>query len=353
MKGNVVVTEERAGPEWDDFVRRTQGGTFCHLSGWTSVMQDAMGHRHRGLVARAPDSGDEILGVLPLVEMRSLMFGSHLVSVPFLNYGGPVGSRSAVVALVEAAVSTAGNAGADTLQLRSRAAIDPPAPTTGTLTNDRDKVTVLLDLPEDSETLWTDLRGKVRSQVRRPRKDGMTSRVGRDQLGPFYDVFAHNMRDLGTPVLPRAFFESLAGVFGDAVVFAAVYADDVPVAGSCGFVFGDEYEMTWASSLREYNRSAPNMLLYWACMEEAIERSLAVFNFGRCTPGGGTHRFKLQWGGRDEPLHWKRWVPGRGDEADADEKGGLTERAIGVWQRLPLPVANRLGPIVSKRIPWY
>jgi FemAB-related protein (PEP-CTERM system-associated) len=351
LTGVVAIREEPPGDEWDAFVRTAEGASFCHLSGWARIMSGAMGHRVRGIVAR--DGNDEIVGVLPLVEMRSLLFGHHLVSVPFLNYGGPLGSGEARREMVRHAISTAAGLGAATLQLRSRSAHLGLEEDDLGLRTDREKVTVLLDLPSDSEELWSSFKGKVRSQVRRPTKDGMEARLGPDQRDAFYRVFAHNMRDLGTPVLPRALFDQIADTFPDRTIFAAVYSDGVPVAGSCGFCFGEEYEMTWASSLREFNRSAPNMLLYWACMEEAIRRGLRVFNFGRCTPGEGTHRFKLQWGGYDEPLHWRRWTPVPPEADDAESKGGLFERAIGVWQRLPVPLANRLGPIVSKRIPWF
>src|SRR5207247_15197 len=109
------------------------------------------------------------------------------------------------------------------------------------------------------------------------------------------------------PVLPRAFFERLATTFGGLVVFGAVYRGAQPIAAGCGFAWRDEFEMTWASSLREHNRSAPNMLLYWSFMEQMIARGMRVFDFGRCTAGSGTHRFKQQWGGADVPLPWLQW----------------------------------------------
>jgi CelD/BcsL family acetyltransferase involved in cellulose biosynthesis len=158
------------------------------------------------------------------------------------------------------------------------------------------------------------------------------------------------MRDLGTPVLPLAFFERIARVFGETAVFAAVYWQDRPVAGGCGFVWADEFEITWAASLTEFNRYAPNMLLYCALMEEMIRRGIAVFNFGRCTPGSGTHRFKQQWGGEEVSLPWVQWSPaGRAEIPSQD--GRVYSLATAVWQRLPLFVANHLGPRLARRLP--
>src|SRR5213078_3829365 len=155
--------------------------------------------------------------------------------------------------------------------------------------------------------------------------------------------FARNMRSLGTPVLPRAFFERLSRAFGGLVVFGTVYRRAEPVAAGCGFVWHGEFEMTWASSLREHSRSAPNMLLYWAFMEQMIARGVRVFNFGRCTPGGGTHQFKRQWGGRDVPLPWRQFSTGavKAPPSPGDPAFSWGPR---LWRRLPLSIANRLGP---------
>ena len=151
------------------------------------------------------------------------------------------------------------------------------------------KITVLRELPASVEALSKSFPSKLRSQIRRPIKEGLIVRFGLDQREPFYEVFARTMRDLGTPVLPRALFERIAAAFPDLVTFGVVYRGNQPLAGGCGFVWRDEFEMTWAGSLREASRLAANMLLYWSFMERAIARGLRMFNFGRCTPGGGTH----------------------------------------------------------------
>jgi serine/alanine adding enzyme len=340
------ISISTAAPEparWDAFVEAAPRSSFCHLLGWREVMEDVLGHRCEFVVA-ASDSG-EWLGVLPLVEVRSRLFGRYLVSMPFLNYGGPLGSPAARTRLAQHAAERAAAWQADLLELRTRG--------TGVdgLSTAHRKLTVTLPLPASVEELWrVTFRAKLRSQIRRPQKDGMVARFGTDQLEPFYDIFARNMRDLGTPVLPRRFFERLAHVFPRQVVFSAVWRGDVPVAAGCGFVWAGEYEMTWASSLREHNRSAPNMLLYAACMEEMIARGVRVFNFGRCTPGGGTHRFKLQWGGLDEPLPWSQWSA-RGRLAPPSPDRPAYRLAGAAWRRLPLALANRLGPPLARCLP--
>ncbi len=342
VRSSLDVVEWADGPAWDAFVATAGGATYCHLWGWREIFGEGFGHP---VHYRAAVRNDRLEGVLPLVRVRSRLFGDYLVSMPFLNYGGPLGSDEARTLLASDAHRLARTTGVDLLELRSR------HPLVTDLDEVHRKVTVVLPLGDDAEHLFTrGLKGKVRSQVRRPMKAGMEARIGPECIDAFYSVFAEHMRDLGTPVLPRSLFDDLARLFGDRVVFAAVLAEGRPVAAGCGFVFGEEFEMTWASSLREFNREAPNMLLYWALMEEMIGRGVPTFNFGRCTPGAGTHRFKLQWGGADEPLPWYQWSPkGRDATPNPDEKG--FDLAIRLWQRLPLGVANRVGPFLARRIP--
>lgn len=329
--------------EWDRFVRERTGWTHFHLHGWKAVIEEVFGHDCTYLSVQ--DASGELEGVLPLVRVKSLVFGDYLVSMPFLNYGGPLGSDRAVQALSSRAVEIAEEAGVDLLELRSRG--EQPI----SLPASHRKITVLLDLPErDPEVLWDDFDGKVRNQVRRPRKEGVTVEFGHDQIDGFYEVFSTHMRNLGTPVLPVALFETLRDRFPDSVAFGCAYLDGKPLACGCGFEWADEFEMTWASDLIEYRKIAPNMLLYWAFIERSIERGLSVFNFGRCTPGSGTHRFKKQWGTRDQQLWWYQHPPDA-DRSTPSPDEGLYALGVEAWRRVPLPVANALGPHLVKYIP--
>ena len=342
--------------DWDGFVVDAPGATFCHLGAWRAIMTDVLGHEC--LYVSARDETDQLCGVLPLVAVRSLLFGHHLVSVPFLNYGGPIGSPEARWLLTEWSGTEAARRGVDLLELRWRDAAlvsGSHGPAQAHLPpgfgETRRKITVVLPLPDTAEVLWTEgLKAKVRSQVRRPMKEGFETRFGPDQVEPFYEVFVRNMRDLGTPVLPGDLFRRLPELFEDRVAFAVVYDGNRPVAAGCGFHFGGEFELTWASSLREYNRAAPNMLLYWRLMEHAIEQGAEAFNFGRCTPGGGTHRFKKQWGGEDEALPWAVWSAS-GKTATPNLEQKRYELAASAWSRLPVSLSRFLGPPLARRIP--
>lgn len=333
-----------SGAEWDEFVRRQPGWTHCHLHGWRSVIADALGHECIYLAAR--DAQGRLAGVLPLVRVRSLVFGHYLVSMPFLNYGGPLGSDEAIRALAGRAAELAARDGVKLLELRSRGPLPIDLPVS------HRKITVVLDIPPGrAEALWTALPSKVRSQVRRPQKEGVEVRFGPDQVEPFFRVFSHHMRDLGTPTQPRRLFEAIAGAFPGDAWFGCAYLAGRPIACGAGFRWGREFEMTWASALTAYNRIAPNMLLYWAFMERAAGEGIEVFNFGRCSPGGGTHRFKRQWGSRDEQLSWYQWTPQGAPAATPSPDEGAYAWGPRLWRRLPLPLATALGPRIVRYIP--
>jgi len=209
---------------------------------------------------------------------------------------------------------------------------------------------MLLDLPENPAVLLKNFGGKLRSQIRRPQKEGVVLAFGRGQVEPFYAVFSRHMRDLGTPTQSLAFFREIANEFPEDCWFGCAYLGGQPVAAGCGFRFGDEFEMTWASSLREYNRESPNMLLYFAFMERAINEGVKLFNFGRCTPRSGTHRFKMQWGSREEPLWWYG-LASTPETTTPSPTDGAYRWGPRIWRRLPASIATAVGPSIVRYIP--
>jgi FemAB-related protein (PEP-CTERM system-associated) len=327
--------------EWDELVRTCEGRTHFHRYGWRGIFESVFGHECLYLAAR--DEPGRLSGVLPLVRVQSLLFGHFLVSVPFLNYGGPLGSDEAVKALAAAAADEAQRGRVGLLELRSRRELPLDMPVS------HRKITVVLDLPDDPAALFKSFEAKLRSQVRRPQKENVVVRFGPDQVRPFFDVFSAHMRDLGTPTLPRGFFEAILEQFPD-TWFGCAWLGDKPVACGAGFRWDDEFEMTWASSLYAYNKLAPNMLLYWSFMERAVAEGVKLFNFGRCSPDGGTHRFKRQWGSRDEPLWWYQRARGARSATPSPDDGAYSWGPR-IWRHLPLPLATALGPRIVRYIP--
>ncbi len=332
--------------EWDAFVRADANSSFCHLSGWRRIFDDVMGHEDRSRTHY--DAAGTLRGVLPLVRVRSRLLGDYLMSMPFLNDGGPLGSPAAVSALLSRATQDAVDARVDLLELRGRAS-DAPATPAELRRSDR-KITVMLPLAETQVENWRALHSKVRSQVKRAQKAHLTVEFGLDQREAFYELFAKGMRRLGTPVLPKSLFEKIAETFQDEVEFGVIRHGTEPVAVGCGFHWRDQFEITWAASSRTHSALAPNMLLYWEFFERARARGARQFDFGRCTVGSGSHAFKKQWGGVDVPLPWLQWSAAVTDSTPKQDQG-LFRFASTCWSHLPLGVTNRVGPWLAAKLP--
>ena len=329
------------GEEWDAFADAHPSSTHAHRHAWADVVRSVYRHDCPFLCARGPRG--ELRGILPLVDVRGALLGRSFVSLPYLSHGGPLGEPEAVRALVAHAARRATEAGADLLELRTAVPLE-----VGLETAD-EKVTCILPLDGGADAVWGRLRGKVRSQVRRPEKEGAEMRFGAGELDAFFAVFARTMRDLGTPTHPRAFFRAVARGMGRDAWIGCVYLRGRPAAAGFALRHGATVELVWAGAVREESASAPNMLLYWSFLRRAAEEGAAVFDFGRCTPGGGTHRFKRQWGTTDVPLPWLR--ARRRPASFAPHEGGAMALASRMWRRLPLPLATWLGPGLRGGIP--
>lgn len=330
---------------WDRYVGTRPAAGAYHQFGWKSVVERSFGHKTHYLLA---EDGQGVTGVLPLVWLKSRLFGNFMVSMPFLNYGGicadDMGAREA---LLREAIRIAREAGSSHIELRDAGPLDLGLPAKTA------KVAMRLELPDDPETLLKSFDAKLRSQIRRPGKDGMTARVGReDELESFYRVFSENMRDLGTPVYSKTFFKNILEEFPASTWIHTVYTRLGEPAAS-GFLFGfkDTLEIPWASSLRRYNRSSPNTLLYWSVLSFACEKGYGVFDFGRSTPGEGTYKFKEQWSARPVQLYWHYWLKSGGTLPEINPHNPKYRLAIACWRRLPVQLTRVLGPSIVKNLP--
>ena len=180
----------------------------------------------------------------------------------------------------------------------------------------------------------------------------MVARIGRlEELDNFYAVFSRNMRYLGTPVYPKHFFRNILEGFPEKTWICSVSMGNTPVAAGFLAGFKDRLEIPWASSLRDYNRMSPNMLLYWSCLKFACEKGFTTFDFGRSTKEESTYKFKEQWGATPSPMVWSYWVRDGAKVPDITPRNRKYHLAIGIWKKLPLPVTRMLGPRIIKNIP--
>lgn len=340
----VEAVDDASAAAWDAFVADESGASAYHGYAWRGLVHSVFGHQTLYFAAR---ERGKIVGVLPLVRLKSRLFGDFLVSVPYFNYGGVLArSPQACDELLRHAEQAARLMGVSHIELRHREAGQHTWPAR------TDKVSMLLKLPATPEALQKALPAKLRSQIKRPVREGVTSTFGGEELlDAFYAVFAENMRDLGTPVYPRRFFSAILQTLGDRARIALVHLKDAPVAAALLITHRDTTEIPWASSLRRVNALGVNMYLYWSVLEFAVKQGSAVFDFGRSTLDSGTYRFKKQWGAEPLQLHWHYWLKGGGELPRLNPSNPKYRLAVAAWQKLPLPVANWLGPHLVKNLP--
>lgn len=339
-----LASADADGGAWDAFARSTPGGTIYHQLAWRRIISREFGWETHYLSAHGTGG---LEGILPLVRLKSRLFGDFLVSLPYVNYGGSLATTSAADRLLlAAAVELAGTLGVSHMELRERAPREPAWPAR------TEKVGMESVLASTADEHWGSLPSKLRSQVRRPEKEGATTRAGGAELLPqFYAVFARNMRDLGTPVYGRSFFATIAAELPENMEVVIAELEGRPVAAGLLLHFGGRTEIPWASSLRSANRIGVNMLLYWECLKRAIQRGSTVFDFGRSTRDTGTYRFKRQWGAEPVPMYWHYWLRDGGPLPQLNPSNPRYALAISAWQRLPLWVANTLGPHIVRNLP--
>ncbi len=292
--------------------------------------------------------GDDIRGLLPLVFLKSPLFGRFLVGLSYLNYGGVISSDDETARLlIDRAVELADELDVRHLELRHERSVDHPR----LIARPGLKVHMRLALPRTGDELWKQLGTKVRNQIRKGEKNGFSVHWGgAELLADFYAVFSRNMRDLGTPVFPQKLFAAIAGQFPDRAEFCVVRQGTQPLAAALLLHGWGTTEVPSASSLREFNSTCVNMLMYWHLLQRAIERGQETFDFGRSSPDGPTHKFKAQWGALPAPAEWQYYVRS-GDVSAMRPDNPRYERMIRVWKRLPVWLTRRLGPMIVRGIP--
>jgi FemAB-related protein (PEP-CTERM system-associated) len=268
--------------------------------------------------------------------------------MPYLNYGGLLTDDASLnQTLLEEAIALGRRLGTSYLELRHLSNCCPQLPAR------QDKVSMWLQLPESPEQLMAGFSAKLRSQIRKGEKNHLTATVGGvELLDDFYMVFSRNMRDLGTPVYGRRFFHLILNAFPQSSRLVVVKANrNVPLAA--GFLLGyrERLEISWASSLREFNHLQTNMWLYWSCMKYACQEGYRIFDFGRSTVDSSTYKFKQQWGTQPVPHYWHYALNHPQELPRLNPDNARFRLAISVWQRLPVAASRLIGPAIAKQLP--
>jgi serine/alanine adding enzyme len=345
VTGTKVLIDEAAPPGWDAHLDGAGEHCAYFRSDFVEFAAGVFGFRRFHLHAHA-DSG-EIVGVLPLVLQQSRLFGRRLVSMPFFNYGGAVAADDTVRrALADSAATLARELGVRELELRDRRPLD------GVVAR-LDKVSPMLDLPDSVEALSKKLGSKLRSQIKRAERVAPEVVHGGAELVPeFFTVFAETMRDLGTPVYPRRFFDELFARCGRHCTAFVLRVNGRPAAAAILIAHGTTLEIPWAASLREFRAESVNMRLYWEVLRYAVEKGYRRFDFGRSTVDAGTYRFKLQWGSVPVPSYWLYPLEDASAAPAGKDDSAAMALARRTWTRLPVGMATRIGSLISPGLPW-
>ena len=327
---------------WDAYVAGCRSATFFHRSGWRDVIEDVFHHRTHFLYAQRAAG---IEGVLPLAHVKSLLFGNALVSLPFAVYGGVAADTpEAATALEEEAQALAQRLGVNHLELRNVTPRHPDWPTQDLY------VTFRKEIESDAEANMLAIPRKQRAMVRKGVKNNLRSEIDATP-DRFFALYADNVRRHGTPALPRRYFETLRRVFGsDCEALTVVDAGGKPVSSVLSFYFRDEVLPYYAGDSVNARDLAANDFKYWELMRRACERGIKVFDYGRSKRESGSFAFKKNWGFEPQPLHYEYRLY-RGKAIPQNNPMNPKYRAlIALWRRLPLPVANCIGPHLARSL---
>jgi FemAB-related protein (PEP-CTERM system-associated) len=334
-----------AGPDdarLQAFVRSHPRATFFHLPEWTAAVERGTGQKGHYLIA---EQGGAVRGVLPLTEIRSLLFGNALVSAGFATGGGILAEDERVAgALANAAWELADRLGCTSAELRGGPVPEGWQATAGIYANFE------RTLPDDAEGLLASIPKRQRAEIRRAQGFPLESSSGTDRRhrDAHYRVYAESVRNLGTPVFPRALFDAMLDAFGDKARIDLVWKDGRPLASMLSFIFGDRCSPYWGGGTREARQWRANDLVYYETLRRGLEAGCTHADFGRSKIGSGPWARKRIWGFEETELTYAvRTADGAAPRAvnPDDPKYRLK---VAAWQKLPLWAANRLGPLIAR-----
>jgi serine/alanine adding enzyme len=329
--------------ECDQFVRQSPGVKLCHMPAWTTMVERAFGHKGHYLVARHEG---RICGVLPMMQVRSRLFGNRMISQPFSDYGGALTADPAArEALYARATEIAGQNQCESIEFRNMEALpyDLHART--------DKISMYLPLAQDPQEVWKGLRHKTRNRVRKAETAGLAVTSGGLELfDDFYHVWTIRMRELGTPCYTRKLFTSIMETFPDTARIFLARLNGVTTAVLFAYTFNGWVQSCWGAALRDYDGLGPNYILNWGAMEYYGARGMKWFDFGRSTVGSGQHTFKERWGATPVPLCWQYWTRDGEEPAFARPDDPKYHSKVEMWKRMPLWLTRLMGPVVSRAL---
>ncbi len=337
----VVELADTEFARWDAFVETCSEATFFHRAGWKTVLESAFGHPTHYLYA---ERDGEIEGLLPLAQVKSWLFGNTLSSLPFCVYGGILASNDeARSALREAACELARRLKVDALEMRNIHPSDEDWPTKMLYATFRKQIDA------DAEVNLKAIPRKQRAMVRKGIEAGLISETdaGWQRL---YRVYSESVRNLGTPVFPARYFRMLREVFQSDCDVLMITDGQHDIAGVMSFYFKDQVLPYYGGSLERARVLKGNDFMYWELMRRSGERGIRIFDYGRSKKGTGPYNFKKNWGFTPEPLAYEYFLVNAADVPDVNPLNPKYRLFVNGWKKLPLPVANFVGPFLARNL---
>ena len=326
---------------WDAFVDKSPEATFFHRAGWKTVIESTFEHPTFFFYA---ERNGEIEGILPLAQIKSLLFGNILISLPFCVYGGIVGANSeTTVALTKCACDLAQKLKVDALELRNQHPSGEGWPTKNLY------VTFRKEIDPDSEVNMKAIPRKQRAMVRKGISAGLIAEPD-DGWKRLYNVYSESVRNLGTPVFASKFFKILRDVFGADCDILMITHKGKDIAGVMSFYFKDEVLPYYGGSIAQARAVKGNDFMYWELMRRSCEQGIKIFDFGRSKEGSGSYSFKKNWGFTPEPLNYEYYLVRSDSVPEINPMNPRYQMFIKMWRKLPLPMANLIGPILAKNL---
>ncbi|WP_158971639.1 FemAB family XrtA/PEP-CTERM system-associated protein [Paraglaciecola sp. L3A3] len=350
MKYKIVHASNALESAWEKYVENHPLATPYHRFAWMKSVEQAYQHTNVSLLAYEQD---KVVGILPCIKMQAPLGKAKFCALPFCDLGYALADNNDVLQIMQQhAMAELKKIGGQIFEYR-----DSKQEFTDLIAENA-KVRMLLPLPNTADELMAGFKSKLRSQVRKSEKNGLTFTIAssQQQIDDFYKIFSINMRKLGSPVHAKQWFETLFQNYGDNIFLSVVYTDDIAIGAGIVIRNQNKVAIPWASTVADYNKLAPNMMLYWSLLKHACDLGCKEFDFGRSSFGEGTFKFKQQWGAKPMPLLWSDLADQGQEATDKDENlaeqtpGKIRPLVENIWAKLPLGITTSLGPQIRKHI---
>lgn len=341
MSVNICQLADSEVGAWNQYVHKSVDATFFHLAEWRTIFQQVLGHRTYYLLAK---SDNKVVGIFPLVHVKSRLFGSALISVPFSVYGGVLADNAQInSALIQHAIELGQELNVDYLEVREMQDTNLDWETKDLYVTFRKTL-----FPTEGENFKAIPR-KQRAMVRKAIEHGLTS-TWDSSVDRFYAMYSESVRNLGTPVLAKKYYQTLFDTFADKCSVLTILDGGRPVASVLNFYFKDQVLPFYGGGTADARACKANDFMYWELMRLSVAQGIKIFDFGRSKNGAGSFRFKKHWGFEPEPLFYKFYLINAKRVPDLSPVNPKFQLAVKMWQKLPLPVSRTLGPIIARNL---